>query len=485
MPSGSLSSWVASLPRLFEEEGERLDFELLFLRKALNEPLPEGRDLLAVTVNAPSEALEKFLRIVPGENGFLWHSAKGVRLAGAGAGPTIEARGNERLVSLREQATRFWTLLESRANEGIDIGPPPLFGGISFAPDVPPLPPWEDFATDWFTISRWTYRRVGSKAFLTLTVSREELESSELRDGLVAQANKILRSLETESPTSLIQHLDIPRSAVHHISPGEWRAHIEAILAAIKSGQFHKIVAARKCVVDLARPLDDTAFMARLFAAYPDCNQFAIRRGQSTFLGVSPETLFRKTGLDLSTHALAGTTKIEDHPASDSSVESAALKRSTKDLAEHALVVKRICDELWPLSKRIRFSSTPQARRVRNLVHLQTPIAAQLRPEVHVFDLLAAFHPTPAVGGFPAREAAKWIQQNEPIERGWYTGALGWFDATGNAEFAVAIRCGVLSSKRAYIFAGAGIVERSDPDAEYAETAAKMHPILRALGVRI
>ena len=169
----------------------------------------------------------------------------------------------------------------------------------------------------------------------------------------------------------------------------------------------------------------------------------------------------------------------------DYSVESDALLRSTKDLEEHALVVRRIRDELGPLSRCVDVSSTPQVRRVRNLVHLQTPITAELLPETHAFDILSALHPTPAVGGFPSRSAAEWIRTNEPLERGWYTGALGWFDAEGDAEFAVSIRCGVVTPKKVFIFAGAGIVGKSDAESEYKETAAKMHPILRALGVTI
>lgn len=475
---------MASLPRLFQEENDRQELDLEFLRRALSEPLPAGRDLLSVTVRAPSESLEKFLRLLPGEPGFLWSSAKGTRLAGAGEGVTLQAQGENRLPLLRSQAAAFWERLHGRS---ADPSAPPavLFGGISFVPGVAPLAPWEEFDSDSFSMPRWTYRRVASNAFLTLLVNDEERRSTALVNDLVTEARRILASLETESVTSLIQHVDIPRSAVHHVSAGSWNIYLESVLDAIRSGRFQKIVAARRCVVDLSRPIEDTGFMARLFASYPDCNHFAVRKKRSTFLGASPETLFVKRGLELTTHALAGTTRVSDEPGSDPSLESAALKRSQKDLAEHALVVKRICDELWPLSKRIRFSSSPHARHVRNLVHLQTPVSAELRPETHVFDLLAALHPTPAVGGFPAREAADWIRLNEPFERGWYTGALGWLDAAGDAEIAVAIRCGVLTEKRAHIFAGAGIVERSNPESEYAETAAKMQPILRALGVTL
>jgi len=302
-------------------------------------------------------------------------------------------------------------------------------------------------------------------------------------DAVVEELRTLTRAFEYESATSLIERIDLARATVHHLPAHDWRTYIAAIHEAIASGEYQKIVAARRCVVDLRRQLEDTSFMARVFAAYPDCIHFAIRRDRSTFLGATPETLFRKRGLSLHTHALAGTTRIDEDPSTDSSRDVAALQGSAKDLEEHQLVVKRICTELAPLTTSIKYSSTPSTRQVRNLIHLQTPISGELKPETTVFDLIATLHPTPAVGGSPAREAAEWISKNEPLERGLYTGTVGWIDANGDGEMAVAIRCGVLLDERAYVFAGAGIVAASNADAEYAETAGKMGPILRALGV--
>ena len=478
---------MSTLPRFSHDEDEdepTSQREVGFLQQTLLQALPAGRDILVVTLRAPSDSLEKFLRLVPREVGFLWRSSH-LRIAGGGAAITLRASGEDRLPRLREMAADFWSRLHVvKSEETMDVRPV-LFGGIAFAPGVPSYEPWQDFAEDTFTLARWTYHRRGDDSFLSLALRDIELADESIVASVIKTTERLLKQLSTEAPTSLIQHLQIPASAVHHISLGEWTAHIDAILTAIRSGEYSKIVAARRCVVDLDRSLEDTGFVARLSAAYPDCTHFAVRREESTFLGATPETLFRKQGSTLTTHALAGTTRIADDPTRDHSVESEALLKSTKDLEEHALVVQRICDELRPLSKNLDYSSTPQARRVRNLVHLQTPIKAELRPETHAFDILSAFHPTPAVGGFPARSAAEWIRSNEPLERGWYTGALGWFDSEGDAEFAVAIRCGVVTPRKVYIFAGAGIVEKSDAESEYKETAAKMHPILRALGVSI
>jgi isochorismate synthase len=468
-----------TLPRITLEEASQTEDALAFLEEALRTPLPPHAALLAVTIPAPSEAAEKFLRLVPREMGFLFRS-KTCQIAGGGVVATVRAVGEDRFSNLAKEIAVLWSCLEVRATPGAKFAPI-VFGGAAFAPHVPPAPPWEEFTEDTFTMPRWGYRRQDDQAFLTLTVRAEELSQEGMIESLTARARGLLRDLEFEAATSLIQRTDIPSSSVHHLPPSDWRAYIAQIKDAIASGSFEKIVAARRTVVHLESPLDDTIFMARLFAAYPECNHFAIRRNSSTFLGATPETLFRIEGRELITHALAGTTRVKD-PFADASRDVAALASSQKDLAEHGLVAKKIFDAIWPLARKIRYSSSPRTRQVRNLIHLETPISAELHERVNAADLLAALHPTPAVGGYPAREAAEWIRQNEPMERGWYSGVVGWTDAAGSAEFAVAIRCGVLTERRAYVFAGAGIVAASDADAEYQETSAKMAPLLRALG---
>ena len=471
-----------SLPKLGEDDDALSAEAIEFVRASLTAPLARSKDFLSITVPSPTEAAEKFLRLVPRDDGFLWRSPSGEQFAGGGAAGIVTVGGPDRFAQLSRAVPEFFSRVAAVSFDGA-VPPPVLVGGAAFAPGVPPIEPWEEFTEDAFVLPRWGYRRLRDSASITLTVRREECGDAEVAERIVDETRSLLRAFEYESPTSLIERIDLAHATVHHLPVDTWRAYIDAIHAAIASGEYQKIVAARQCVVELRRMLEDTSFMARVFAAYPDCTHFAIRRESSTFLGATPETLFRKRGLILHTHALAGTTRVEDDPSTDSSRDVAALQSSRKDLDEHALVVERICSELAPLTTSVDCEATPSTRQVRNLIHLQTPISATLRPETSVFDLLAALHPTPAVGGFPAREAAEWICQNEPLERGWYTGTVGWIDANGDGEIAVAIRCGVLTRSRAYIFAGAGVVAASTADAEFAETAGKMGPVLRALGV--
>jgi menaquinone-specific isochorismate synthase len=97
--------------------------------------------------------------------------------------------------------------------------------------------------------------------------------------------------------------------------------------------------------------------------------------------------------------------------------------------------------------------------------------------------LAERLHPTPAVGGVPTDDALRWIADHEPTERGWYAAPIGWFDDAGDGEFDVALRSGVLLGDEAFLFAGAGIVQHSDPASEYAETELKLASLSSALGL--
>jgi menaquinone-specific isochorismate synthase len=100
---------------------------------------------------------------------------------------------------------------------------------------------------------------------------------------------------------------------------------------------------------------------------------------------------------------------------------------------------------------------------------------------VHLLDALARLHPTPAVGGSPRKEAIARIRELESFPRGLYAGAIGWLNARGGGEFLVGIRSALVEGCTARVYAGAGIVEGSDPEREYAETELKFRAMREAL----
>ena len=275
----------------------------------------------------------------------------------------------------------------------------------------------------------------------------------------------------------------VPRNVTLNQMPrDDWNRLISEIQHAIRSRQFEKLVAARECVCESDLPFDPLDAALRL-ADEPGCTRFLLGTGGTRFLGATPERLFRKLDRTLITAAVAGTIRSTGSEFPAQSRQSVRLMESSKNREEHAYVVRAIADALSPFAETIERFDSPTVIRIRSIIHLNTAITATLKASVNPVDLLHAIHPSPAVGGLPQRGAAEWIRAHEPVGRGWYTGPVGWIDPNGDAEFVVAIRAGLLSGSRAFVYSGAGIVLDSEAEAEYAETELKQQPLLRALGV--
>ena len=196
------------------------------------------------------------------------------------------------------------------------------------------------------------------------------------------------------------------------------------------------------------------------------------------FLGATPERLIRRQGRRVATHALAGS--IERGERNGGSAEE--LLASRKDQIEHRLVVEHMVERLRPVCETFHWSDEPGVRRLRNVLHLETPMEGRLSQDLDVIELVAALHPTPAVGGVPVAEAVRWIVEREESPRGWYSGPVGWFDLEGDGDFVVALRSVLLDGKTAQAYVGAGIVADSDPIAEFDETEVKLRALRSAIG---
>jgi isochorismate synthase EntC len=146
------------------------------------------------------------------------------------------------------------------------------------------------------------------------------------------------------------------------------------------------------------------------------------------------------------------------------------------------LVVNAIAEALAPFCARLDAPPRPALHALRDMLHLRTTITGELAQPAHILDLAAALHPTPAVGGVPREAALRLLAAAEP-PRGWYASPIGWFDARGDGELWVALRCGVIAGREAWAYAGAGIVAGSDPELEHEETVLKLRALLGALGV--
>ncbi len=251
-------------------------------------------------------------------------------------------------------------------------------------------------------------------------------------------------------------------------------------LKSIRADHFDKIVLAHAVDVVSPIPFHRTFSLNNLRTQYPDCYIFSTTNAQGQhFVGASPERLVRVQNHQLVTDALAGSaprgkTTCEDARLAD------ILLHSIKELHEHQVVIDFIIHQLAQLG--LEPSCSPlRLLQLSNIQHLHTPIRAIIPSEIHLLDVVAALHPTPAVAGKPREITCEQIHRYEPFERSLYAAPIGWVNHRGEGEFAVGIRSALINGCTARLFAGAGIVAGSAPERELAEVQLKLQALLAAL----
>lgn len=252
-----------------------------------------------------------------------------------------------------------------------------------------------------------------------------------------------------------------------------WEETIRNAVHNIRQGRMDKVVLARHTALSLSSNTSWQQVLQHLSSKSSLGIQFALEIGRNqAFVGMTPETLFRKEGLSLYTEAVAGT---RQKNTGDLTALSHELLSSPKDLGEFLYVKSFLVDALSPFASQLKVGTEPEIKETANLIHLFNPIDIKLREDISNDALIHLLHPTPAVGGLPRENALKHIQQHELFDRGWYAAPIGI--SRGNfAHYAVAIRSALIKEKQMHLFAGTGIVADSSPPLEWQELESKIDP---------
>ncbi|QLD11242.1 isochorismate synthase [Microbacterium oleivorans] len=269
------------------------------------------------------------------------------------------------------------------------------------------------------------------------------------------------------------------------LAPEGYQSAVAAGVDAIRGGEVEKVVLARDLAGTVPAGADLRRLVRALTSAYPDTWGFAV----DGLIGASPETLVTVSGGTVTARVLAGTIARGADADADTAA-SLALATSTKDLDEHGYAVRSVLEALRPSTSSLVAGEQPFMLKLPNVWHLATDVEGELAADASALDLVAALHPTAAVAGTPTSVALDVIRRLEPFDRGRYAGPVGWTDANGDGEWAIALRCaqfrtgephGVAAPVPFTAYAGAGIVAASDPESEMLETRVKFRPIVDAL----
>jgi salicylate biosynthesis isochorismate synthase len=382
----------------------------------------------------------------------------GTAVAGLGAAWSAAAAGGDRFARLQAKIE----------TGGLPTGAP-IFSGFSFHPDGPRTEDWDGFPSAAALLPQVALVDEGQRRRLVLTrvPGLDHLDLIELLAGL-------------DSPAPALPFDPGDHSVVSHPPTAQWRIEVEEALGAIAQGDITKVVLSRSVAVttELAPNAFDIADHLR--ETYPQCHVFVWQVGESMLVGASPELLLEMSGRSVRVNPLAGSARRGEGEADDRALGE-ALMASAKDRHEHDLVVQDIAARLGPVVEELHIPAQPSLRRMATVQHLSSEIVGRTTHTIHPLEVVDIMHPTPAVGGTPRNAALTFLDKIEGIDRGWYTGGIGWLTADGDATFAIPLRCALIRRNTASLYAGAGIVGESRPESELDETRLKFRPMLSVL----
>ena len=265
------------------------------------------------------------------------------------------------------------------------------------------------------------------------------------------------------------------------LSESQWKDQVSFAVDSIKQNKLEKVVLARDQVAASTVAINTRGLLQRLEVEYPSTWLFLV----DGLIGATPELLVRLSKSLVTSRVLAGTIRKTGNEDRDLAL-AASLAKSSKDLEEHEYAVRSVADALAPFCSSTNVPESPFVLHLSNVMHLATDVTGVLNDsakQADIFTLIQQLHPSAAVCGTPTSAAKKFIIDFEKMNRERYAGPVGWIDANGDGEIAIALRCGQLSqdNKSIRIFAGCGVVAGSDPANELAESQAKLMPMRTAL----
>ncbi len=257
---------------------------------------------------------------------------------------------------------------------------------------------------------------------------------------------------------------------------------VERALEHIAAGDVYQVNLAQRFLVDPAPPLPALYRSLRDASPAPFLALHTLPGGG--IASSSPERFFRIVGERIETWPIKGTRPRGRTPAEDLAL-AAALRQSEKDRAENVMIVDLERNDLGRVAEigSVTVAELCGVASHANVHHLVSRVEGRLRPDAGPVDVIRALFPGGSITGAPKIRAVEIIDDLEPVRRGVYTGAIGYWDLSGDCDWNIAIRTVVLANGRASFHAGGGIVADSTPEAEYEETLVKASGMMRALGV--
>jgi len=352
------------------------------------------------------------------------------------------------------------------------------YGGFQFNQNIKTDELWKDFGNYYFILPLFEIYRTEDDFYFAANIICENSDNKQEKIEKILQLfDKLIFRKDFVFPNSnnFLSREDFPNTT-------GWNKMINSVLTSIKNQHVNKVVLARKVILKFIEELNTVGLLNKLKTINPFATHFCFQiKKDLAFLGGTPELLYQRNNGTIYSEAIAGTRPRGKNEFEDSVLEHELLD-SDKERREHAFVIESVKDSLNILCKEVVASKEISVIKLRRLQHLYSKFHGKLKDKISDIEILSTLHPTPAVGGVPGKEALEQIQSMEPFHRGWYAAPVGWI-GFNSAEFAVAIRSGLVNGKNLALYSGGGIVDGSDVNSEWQEIENKIGNFLKALGL--
>lgn len=432
-----------------------------------------------MTLHAHTVALDSRSRVdlvaASGLHNSLAWIRDGEGMIGWGEAARFDVAGPERF----SRATRWWTALCNSMNVKNEVEIPGT-GPVAFASFAFSANPGDSV----LILPRVVIGTSGGQSWVTRITSDDEVEAARWANE-DAQFETLIEQIErgevADGSTSTANEAVAPSMTweTGTVTRDQWKSLVELVINRINSGEVDKVVLARDIVGQSDGPIDVNRVLARLAGRFNNAWVFHI----DGFIGATPELLVRRAGDQVTSRVLAGTVR-SGGDVGEAGRLAQQLMGSDKDQEEHQYAVSSVASVLATHCTDLTVPPYPSILKLANVQHLTTDVSGQLVDQLPALTLAASLHPTAAVCGTPTERALWMIKTVEGLDRGRYSGPVGWMDANGDGEFGIALRCGQIDPadpSRIQLFAGCGIVAGSNPDSEVAESEAKMLAMQNAL----
>ena len=410
---------------------------------------------------------------------FYWQNReKTMTLVGLGHAHTIQNNAkNDRFDAVEAE----WKCLTKNCVKGQAALQPILFGGFTFDPQNSVNGEWTDFPEAYFALATYQLVLRDNKAYVSIHLIAQASQAEQQFEALRKERDHLIDAAQV-AQVQMYAKPEITSYFEPYKDP--YLASIDQVTALIKAKQAAKVVIARSLALQFKEQVTSPQVLAQIIDEQPESYLFGLEWHDLLFFGASPERLVKVESGRAYSSCVAGSIQRGKTPEEDEAYGQSLLN-DPKNGGEHQYVVDMIAETFRKNCVEMKIPDGPRLLKIRDIQHLYTPVEGQLNDEATILQLTKHLHPTPALGGVPRTEAMSAIRKYEPMNRGLYAAPIGWLDAEGNGEFAVAIRSAALIKDKAYLYAGGGIVADSEPQSEYEETLVKFRPMLRALGGQV